>query len=67
MAAPTPDPGIAELVSHWPCMIRRWLGKGGNAAIFPNYNLFPWKGQYINTPATVVTRWTTDDNTRPIP
>jgi hypothetical protein len=67
MAAPTPDPGIAALAHEFPCTIRRWLGNTGNAALFPNYNFFPWKGQNINTPATVVTKWTSDDDTRPIP
>jgi hypothetical protein len=67
MALPTPDPGIANLAHEAPCTIRRWLGKGGNAALFINYNFFPWLGQNINTPAGRTPPWTTDDKTKPIP
>ena len=67
MAAPTPDAGIAQLAAELPCVTRRWLGNGGNQALFPNYNFFVWKGQNINTHVTRVTPWTTDDDTHPIP
>jgi len=67
MAAPTPDPGIATLAAERPCGTRRWLGGGGNQALFVNYNFFPWKGQNIDTPQGVTIKWTTDDDTHPIP
>jgi len=67
MAAPTPDAGIAQLANNYPCMVRRWLGGGANQALFVNYNFFTWKNQNIDTPAGPVTKWTTDDDTHPIP
>ena len=65
MAAP--DPGIAALAAELPCVTRRWLGRTGGAATFPDLNFFPWKGQAIDTPRGVATKWTTDDDLHPIP
>jgi hypothetical protein len=68
MAAPTVDPGIASLANNYPCMIRHWLGQTGNAALFVNYDFFPWKGQNIDTPGgKVAPVWTSDDDTHPLP
>jgi len=63
MAAPTPDAGISPLVAETPCITRRWLGNTGNAALFSNYNFFPWKGQPLDAP--VGKTWTSDDDVRP--
>jgi len=67
MAVPTPDPGIASLAAELPCVTRRWLGAGGNAALFPNYNFFAWKNQNIDSPRGVAAPRTSDDDTRTIP
>jgi hypothetical protein len=64
MAAP--DPGYAAMAATMPCMVRRQLGKSAVATI-PDYGFFPWKGQNIDTPRGVATKWTTDDDTHPIP
>jgi len=68
MAAPVPDPGIAQLVAQLPCTYRRWLGNTGNAALFVNYDLFPWKNQNIDSPVgKAAPYWTSDDDIKPIP
>jgi hypothetical protein len=67
MAAPTPDPGIASLAATMPCWTRRWLGPQ-DTTTFAAYGFFPWKGQNIDTPVGKVgAKWTTDDDTHPIP
>jgi hypothetical protein len=60
------DPGYASMAAQMPCFVRRKLGAAG-AADFPAYGFFPWKGQNIDTPAGVTTKWTSDDDTHPIP
>jgi len=68
MAAPVPDPGIAALAAERPCTTRRWLGNGGNAALFVNYNFFTWKGQNIDSPVgKAAPIWSSDDDTHSIP
>ena len=61
------DAGIAALAAELPVVTRRWLGRIGSAASFPDYNFFPWKGQNIDTPGFRVPPWTSDDDTHPIP
>jgi hypothetical protein len=65
MAAPVTDAGLSSMIATMPCMTRRWLGRTANQALFVNYDLFPWKGQNIDTPPRVTTKWTTDDDVRP--
>lgn len=61
------DAGIAALAAELPCVTRRWLGRLGNAAVFADYNFFPWKDQNIDTPAGRTPPWTTDDDVHPNP
>ena len=68
MPAPTVDPGLAALAAQMPCFTRRWLGNTGNAALFVNYDFFPWKGQNIDSPVgKALPVWTTDDDSHLIP
>jgi hypothetical protein len=61
MAAPVLDPGLAALAAERPCSTRRWILKADPTQA-ANYNWFPWKGQYRDTPVGTPTRWTTDDD-----
>ena len=55
------DLGIAWLSS---LRTRRWLGKSGNAAIFPAYDFFPWLGQRVDSPPGQ--SWNSDDPHRSV-
>jgi hypothetical protein len=59
------DAGTAAMAATMPCYVRRKLGAAG-AADFAAYGFFPWKGQNIDTPPRVATKWTTDDDTHPV-
>ena len=64
-APPTDEGAVAALVAQMPCFYRRHWGTLITNG--PAFGLFPWKGQNVDTPVGVSTKWTTDDQTHPIP
>jgi len=60
---PTDVGAAAALIAQLPCTYRRLWGSAAD----PGFGLFPWKGQNIDTPRGVATKWTSDDDTHPIP
>lgn len=49
------DAGLAWLAG---VRTRRWLGKAGNASVFPDYDYFAWRGQSVDSPPGQ--SWTSD-------
>jgi hypothetical protein len=60
MALTALNVGVARLAKTMPCWVRRQI-IGPNCSVeLGLYGMFPWEGQYRDTPAFTAPRWTTD-------